>query len=281
MISETRMPTDSDFAEITIADKLKLSLVMAKSYARPLFVVLAAGFVIMKCFDFTFFQYFGLDALKELETPEQLLKFFTENSRPIIGYYLAIIIFSTYFTICLASLALAYIDSDEPVNVLAAVIKPLFRSLHILTWLVLWLMFCGLCGFLASILLFVPFLGPLALIAGLTILIMASYFASFHIAANLESFGPLVTVKNSLIAAWYGALPWLIVILASLALWLPGFIVSGIIQAVLGGGIGFWTAVLIDSIYNIFVSMFLLFLSALTFKQTKGVVNRFMPADDS
>ncbi len=262
------MLQDEDFAQLSYTDKLSLSLALFKSYGlRFVIYAVAVGFLLGLA-GAILGSLLGVNPSLVFSAQASAAATAAMLSRFLFVFFIMAVLYA-FFTLGLNSLALRYIEGYEPEQALPFFLAPWTRAgpvfLTVVAWLTLMIVYQMLLAIPSSL----PYVGLVFEVLGSVLLSVFINCALFHGADKLPVVNPGLSVATTWVMVSKNFVLWLNSVFTLLVLGLPGLI-SAIM--ILRGGAGLSLGpVLIGLVYWMAVSIYGLFLLALTYRQSRAL----------
>jgi len=260
MSSTGPMLSDDDFAQLSFNDKLRLSWALFKGYGLRLL-----GFMLVASIAFGFL---GAMMMNFIAVSQQTIVSF------VLGLVFVMAVLYAFFMLGLNALVLRYAEGDEPEAVLPLILSPWTRLGPVLSAVLTWLLLVIVYELVWALPGGLPYLGPVIRVLSGVLLSVFVNCALFHGADNLSEINPTVSLTGTWLLVSRNFSAWLQAVFTLLLANLPGIAMIFWVgsRALLSGGN--LMPLLPGLFYCLAVTVYGLFLLALTYRQSRALVFR-------
>ena len=260
------------YSNMSFGEKVSASIALTKRHGLSIFLTMVVIWLVLIVFSFVGSMIFG-GAIMMMAGGG-----YSSGSQFPIGailgmivFYLAYCLLSFYFMIGVFSLILKYVDGVPPEGgIVNQVLSPWHNFFPLLLCVIVWMVLIFVFSFILGILNIIPILGFLIMIAGMFILSMVMTCAIMFMSDKLRP-GIAEAITTPIMVVKDNFLKWLVAVVVSGVVYLPGIIVMGVVMALAGSS----TAVMIlgwllAMVYFAAASIFVFVFFAVTYRQTYG-----------
>jgi len=255
---------------MTLEEKIKLAFSLTKSHALTLFLVMLVGWLALYILMFIGMLIFGLSPflLGGSEPSGGSLAFMILG---MLATGVVVIFLGQFFMIGVNALTLQYVDGERP-PIISTVMSPWARFGTVVLCVLLWLILNIAFQIAAGVVSIIPILGWLAAFAGMIVFGMIMICALFYM-ADREEVRPLESVELPIKMVFSSFMTWLVAVVVSLVAYIPVGIIIFVVLLVVGA-MGSTVLLFLASLFVlaciVAVSVFNIFVMALTYRQTRG-----------